>query len=223
MIQQPYQIGTVEPYDPPRIIAPGPPRWHALMVRPQREAATKAWLDRFGVYAFFPVTERWRIKPGHHAPIRCFARYLPGYLFAHFKGEPIWHNLFASPFVRDVIRLTATNEPGHLDPATITGLLAMREVDEKLAERRRLQRIIRQGDRARVKDGVFAGCQVEVVSVNSSRGKIKLMIFGQVREAEVDLDNLERTEPPCHDFPKEDLNGIDEVINKIAKRHSGKE
>ena len=71
------------------IYAPGQKRWHCLMVPPQGERRAKAWLAARGVYGFYPVEERTRVRLGrqstHERP------YIPGYVFAQFRGEPIWH------------------------------------------------------------------------------------------------------------------------------------
>ena len=53
-------VGDVVGYHTDRggIYVPGPARWYALRVRPQREDQAEAWLSMRGVYGFHPVLVR---------------------------------------------------------------------------------------------------------------------------------------------------------------------
>ena len=86
--------------------------WYAILVQPQRETRVIEWLATFGVYSFFPVEKKWRIRraarriPGgkilpdgrvgyfHERSI------LPGYVFSKFSGLPRWH------IIRDMPNIT---------------------------------------------------------------------------------------------------------------------
>lgn len=185
----PYTLGqTLPPPNLPEIMKPGPSRWFALIARPQREAAAKAWLDRHGVYAFYPVTEHWTHVRGH--AVKRYRKYLPGYVFAEFPGEPLWHNLWG-PFLRDVMRMS-NGTPGVLAPDTLARLFAMREVDEVLEAKRKAALAIHKGDRVRVRDGVYAGWEMEVVEISTSgKAKFRVTLLGE-REVEIDVDRLKK-------------------------------
>lgn len=167
------------------------PRWYALMVRPQQEESAHAWLERFGVVSFYPVVEARRSRRGKTFTYQ--RRYLPGYLFAKFPGEPIWHVLLSSPFIRDVIRMH-NGTPGILHPDTLHRLHAMRKLDLDIEARRRERRKINAGDMVRVKSGPLEGFEIETVEVDAAtgKGKFSVMIFGRVSDAEMSLDNVEK-------------------------------
>lgn len=167
------------------------PRWYALIARPQKEAAARAWLDRHGVVSFYPVTDARKMRRGK--PVHYERKYLPGYLFAQFPGEPVWHVLLASPFVHDVIRLH-NGTPGILHPDTLQRLHAMRQMDQEIEVKRRYRKMIRVGDRAKVRSGPFEGFEVETVEVDaaSGKGKFAIMLFGGPSNAEMSLDQVEK-------------------------------
>jgi transcription antitermination factor NusG len=172
------------------ILCDGELRWYALMVRPQREEAARVWLERYRVVSFYPVTDAKRMRRGK--PVHYERKYLPGYLFAQFPGEPIWHVLLSSPFVRDVIRLH-NGTPGILHPDTLTRLHAMRKMDMEIETKRRYRKMIRVGDRVKVKRGAMEGWEVEVVEIDAAAGKAKfaLQLLGACN-AEIEIDGLEK-------------------------------
>jgi transcription antitermination factor NusG len=162
------------------------------MVYPQREAPTRIWLEEHGVEAFYPVTSSSAIYRGKR--ITRTRRYLPGYVFAKFPGEPIWWRIMSDPRrnVRDVIRMH-DGTPGWLHAETLKQLEAMREVDEEAKERDRIARNIRRGDRVRIKTGPFTDfTDVEVVDVRGRQGIVHIMIFGRATEVEINLDGVEK-------------------------------
>jgi transcription antitermination factor NusG len=172
------------------IYHPGPLRWYALTVYPQRENAAKLWLDRYSVVSFFPVLEgrKWR----RNIMVPWQRRYIPGYVFAQFPGEPIWHVVQASPFIHGVLR-RHDGEPGILHPDTLHQLHAMRAMDGELEAKRAARRLIRKGDRVRLLDGPFKGSEVEVVEVDTAAGRAKfpIKLLGQ-HLAEIGLEKVEK-------------------------------
>jgi transcription antitermination factor NusG len=161
--------------------------WHALITYPQRERAGKLWLDRRGVYSFFPVKRQVRMAHGRR--IERDSRYLPGYLFAAFPGAPIWYKILGSPFISNAIR-GHNGEPGRLHPDSIVSLRAMASVDDEITNQWRVARTPRRGDRVRIKAGVFQGHEYEVVEIVSGNVRLKLQLLG--RELDVPLDGVEK-------------------------------
>jgi transcription antitermination factor NusG len=182
---------TLPPAEPHVIVAPGEARWHCLIVYPQREAPTRLWLGEHGVEAFYPVTiTKARYRGRDISRVR---RYLPGYVFAEFPGEPIWWRILGDDRrnVRDVLRMN-DGEPGRLHPDTLTQLQAMREVDEEIEELKRAARTIRKGDKVRIKVGEMVDWEVEIVDIKGPKGVFHVKLFGADHAAEVDLDKVEK-------------------------------
>jgi transcription antitermination factor NusG len=169
------------------IYTPGPARWYALIVRPQAEGKAEAWLQVQGVHAFHPVTYR-TVRVRGKAVTRT-SRYLPGYVFARFPGEMIWHRVAANNHVADCIRM-ASGQPGILRPSDLTALYAMRDRDEEARQRERHARAIRPGNTVRILSGIFEGAETEVVEIRAGKAIVRLTLFGTPRDAEVDISQL---------------------------------
>lgn len=171
------------------IYTPGPSRWHCLTVPPQGERRAKQWLDRRGVYSFYPVEERTRHRLGRQTTAE--RPYIPGYVFARFPGAPWWHLIMGDGHVYDVIRYTGAEEPAWLVEASLSSLMDMRSRAELLEEKRRRGMTIRKGDRVRIRDGVLAGNVVEIVELRATRGVFRMGLLG-LAEQEIELDRLEK-------------------------------
>jgi transcription antitermination factor NusG len=182
---------TLPPAPASAILTPGAPRWYCLIVYKEREAPTRLWLGEHGVDSFYPVTiSKQRYRGRDIARVR---RYLPGYVFARFNGDPIWWRIMGDERrnIRDVLRMH-DGTPGRLHEDTLTQLQAMREVDEALEERKRAARTIRKGDRVRIKVGELVDWEVEIVGIKGPRGVFHVKLFGSDHSAEVDLNNVEK-------------------------------
>lgn len=170
------------------VYAPDLPRWHAVMVKPQKEAAAQAWLDRCGVYSFYPVTTRTIMV--RHKRKQIVSRYLPGYLFARFPGIPIVHKVMARDLlIRDFMRLR-DGRIGILAPDDLEALHAMRAMDEEAKERIRQAALIRTGDKVRILSGILDGLDSEVVEIRGATAVVRLTMFGGERTADVDIAKL---------------------------------
>ena len=167
---------------PAALFVPGPRRWVPTCA-PLREDAAEAWLSRRGVYAFHPVTTR-------QVPVRGRAReyvrrYVPGYVFACFEGEPIPHRVLGGPFLTVVLR-ASNGSWGILGPDRLRRLHRMRRRDEVAEQRRRQAGLRRQdrerlrhGDRALFRAGPFAEFTGEVVEVEADGGvKVRFDLLG---------------------------------------------
>lgn len=165
------------------IVTPGPSRWYALRVTPQREDQAEAWLRLRGVYAFHPVLMR---RVTRHGKARDYARrYLPGYVFARFRGDPVRHAVLTCPFITGAL-CRSDGQWGVLEPQKLAAIHAMRKVDaEGEAARfardaaRRAAAMARPGDTALFTGGAFAGAQCEVVDLSADGGAtVRMRLFG---------------------------------------------
>lgn len=172
------------------IFTPTTARWHALLTAPQGEARAEAWLKARGVYSFHPVTRRVVTIRGK--AVSRVSRYLPGYVFARFPGEMIWHHVRACAHIRDCIRM-ASGEPGILRPADLTSLHDMRDRDDEAKEAQRRAAMIRRGDKVRIMTGLWQdSAPTEVVEIVNGKAKVRLIMFGAERLVEVDITALAR-------------------------------
>lgn len=184
MILLPETLSAAEPVRPgSEICWQGSPRWYALRVAPQREEQAEAWLGRRGVYAFHPVltvrTRRFGKLLEYHR------RYLPGYVFARFRGDPIRHRVTASPFILGALA-RACGEWGILDPSALRQIHAMRPIDAATeAARREAKARLRSrlaahvGGAAMFSAGAFAGQRCEVAELLADGGvKVRMALFG---------------------------------------------
>lgn len=171
---------------------PGDPRWHALIVIPQKEAAAEAVLARHGVYSFHPVTTRTTRVRGKRRTVQ--SRYLPGYVFARFPGPVIWHRLMASPLIADAVR-HSSGWPAVLAPQDLERLHAMRAIDEAEAERERQAKVIRRGDRVRILSGAFEGEEVEVLALDGGAVKVRMCIMGAELPVQIVFAGVEKIQP----------------------------
>lgn len=188
--QSAFRIGDVlPPRDVAGIVLPGPSRWYALRVAPQREDEVEAWLRRRGVYAFHPVLKRQTRARG---VVRTYhRRYVPGYVFARFCGDPVVHMVMSCPWVIGAL-CRADGHWGVLEPSHLQAIHAMRKRDERIERdlaadqlRRREASRMRAGDRAMFRVGPFAELPCEVVDLVADGGvRLRFQLFG--REVVVD-------------------------------------
>lgn len=185
---------------PPAIFLPGPSRWYALRVAPQREDQAEDWLDRRGVYGFHPVLKVARTR--HGKPRLYQRRYVPGYVFARFRGAPVVHEVLSCPWITGALA-RSDGEWGVLDGARLRALHAMRALDREVEELRNADRIRRMvaarpvlGERALFRVGPFAGVSGEVVELRAEGGvMIRLTLFGGEILAEARATDLVRLHP----------------------------
>ena len=177
------------------ITVPGTAGWYALRVAPQREGFVERWLGLRGVTGFHPVLRRRVVRFGR--PRESVTRYLPGYVFARFPGEPIPHAVQALPHILGAL----TARDGHwarILPSDLTALYEMREKDEQIddaraaaAARRKAAAALRSGSGALFRSGPLAGQPCEVVEISGTGDvRVKLHLFGAVRETSAQATDL---------------------------------
>jgi len=173
----------------------GKPYWYALRVVPQREDQAEAWLRLRGVYAFHPVLTR---KAKRFGAMREYQRrYLPGYVFARFPGDPVVHAVTSGPFITGAL-CRSDGTWGALEPKKLRAIHQMRKVDAEAdaarkAERarRRRQRLVGEGDSALFRSGPFSGFTCEVVELRASGGAmVRFSLFGRETSVEASTGDL---------------------------------
>lgn len=187
-------VGDAVAWDDKPLARPGPARWHALIVAPQREKLVVGLLDRSGISAFFPVIERSTRRRGKKVVYE--ARFLPGYVFARFPGPIVWPAVARIDAVRDMVRVR-DGRPAVLRAEDLDALYAMRsralaEIDDerRAREARRCALRARAGGRARIRSGAYAGQVVDVLEVDGARSRIVLPLFGSAVPGEIGTDDL---------------------------------
>lgn len=173
-----------------QIFEEGKPRWHALTVPVMKEAAAEAWLKRRGVYSFHPVKGKTVFIKGK--AIERKRRYLPGYVFARFPGQPIIHKVLASQFISGAISFKS-GVWGILSPDDLRGIHTMRDVDHEAETAKRSASLLSKGDRVRVLGGLTGDDdqEVEIVELTTDgRVKFKLRLFGTDVPAETSVDKV---------------------------------
>jgi transcription antitermination factor NusG len=176
----------------------GGPRWHALLTVAQGEYRAKDWLLRRGaVDAFYPVQRNRQCFKGRWMERE--TRYLPGYLFVKFAGEPYWARIFGedSPYIRDAIRLSpdrfGVRWPGILTSSTIEKIHAMRDNGSPLIQHWHEASQIRPGNRVRIIKGPLQDVgETQVVSIASGNAKLEIVMLGASRSVDVPLELLEK-------------------------------
>lgn len=177
------------------IFVQGAPRWHALRVAPQREDQAEAWLWRRGVYAFHPVEDKVSIVKGLRRTYQ--RRYLPGYVMAHFPGDPLIARVLACPFIAGAIQ-RADGEWGILLHGDLRRLHAMRKIDrareranEVRALRRKIRLALKPGDNVRLRVGPLSDLPCEIAEMISAAGAVvRYRMFGREYLAHVRTADL---------------------------------
>lgn len=187
-----YEIGQIIPLQYKRGIQGAimpEPLWYCFEVVPQADAKAKAWLDKQGVDAWYPVESAWKPVRGQRRKVQYERRVIPGYVLGHFLGWPQWDILFDSRYIRGVV-----STGGKPAPISEEAMLEMAQVPKALAEQRRAMleaRTLRVGDKATVKDGPLAGQCVEITTINGRAARFISDLFGG-REIEANIEALEK-------------------------------
>jgi transcription antitermination factor NusG len=191
-----FKIGqTVESAAPrPRLCLPGKSRWYALTVTLRGEARAQAWLRRRNVYSFFPVFRRSRVNRFTKAKSEYEVPIATGYLFAKLPGDPLWHEVKASRFVRGVIG--HNGQPVPLSAASVKGMHGLRGTLKAEQERLAAARQIRTGDRVAITQGPLAPLDVvEVTSLARDGVRVRFGLLGK-DEIEVTLSSVRKVGGP---------------------------
>ena len=182
-----YVPGKIYPYIKPRGIVSGPdtaPTWHALVVPPQKERATREYFRAQTMFAFYPSQAETRTIRGRRVekerPI------ITQHVYVQFRQAPQWdvmkenrrlitgvYSIGADPVVipSDIIR--------HLQGLTVEA--------ERLKQARAELLRVRAGDRAKIKEGPLSGFTVDVERVSNGMAWFDFITGGKGRAMVSDL------------------------------------
>jgi len=152
--------------------------WYAILTPPQREQRVVEWLAMFGIYSFYPVKKKWRVRRTNHRPLGAKSQVdgrtghyvdspiLSGYVFAKFSGMPRWHIIKDMPHISGV--LGHMGNPICLAYEDLKNLHDLRrrvtEMDEQAAQKPVI--VFRPGETVRVTEtGAMDGFIREVTKV----------------------------------------------------------
>lgn len=187
------QIGDEVPGPAPRssaVLLPCDPVWFVMQTMPQGEVKAKAWLSTYGVESWFPTETAWRQVRGQQRKEKYERRIIPGYLFSRFEHEPNWPTIRHS---KHKLRVVGVN--GSPISVTDEAMSDMQSIPERLREMKQMAiaaKIIKPGDRARIRDGYMRDWVVDVSEV--SNGIAKFVLPGGM-EAKIEVDRLDKEAP----------------------------
>jgi len=142
-----------------------PPVWHVLEVSAQKERATRERIKAEGEYAFYPSEERvWFVKG------KKFEREQPmitRMVYAKFTRAPHWDVMKERRIITGVFSINGV--PIAIPPDIIRRVQGLPTDAERLAAAKAELLRIREGDKAELTEGPFAGHVVDVFSVAHGR------------------------------------------------------
>lgn len=162
-----YQIGQIVPLDASRGILGGdiPATWYALLTAPQKERAACETLKAKGIHTAYPVRES-----SHRTRGKMIVRKLPvvsRIVYAKFERAPQWDVLKHRRIIQGVF--SYGDQPIEIHRDVIRAVMGLPTVAEELEAARREMLRVREGERARVVSGPFAGHLVDVRRVSHGR------------------------------------------------------
>lgn len=199
-------IGQVEPWEPARGFLGVPldePQWFILRTSPQKESAAAAKLAAHGVpETWYPTEPAWRRARGKRDRIPYERRIAPGYLFACFDREPVWHRVMDTlgRFVVGVVGIG--DQPYAVPLATLRQMKQVPKRIELLREQEtakekaaRLARLPQPGSLARLTQGPLAGFVIQVERID--RGIAAFILDGIRGTAEAESMERLPESAPC--------------------------
>lgn len=194
------RIGDVEAWQPsPGILGAtlAVPQWFILRTVSQKEKAAAAKLERLGVAeTWYPAEQAWRIQRRSKRDRVEYEKLIaPGYLFALFEHEPVWHRLWgkANGLVTGVVGID--DRPYAVPPAVLARMKMvpkriemLREQEEAREKAERLSRQPTPGRAARLTEGPLAGHIVQIERID--RGIARFILEGIKGEARA--ESMER-------------------------------
>lgn len=197
------EVGDREPWTPTRGILGeeyAVPQWFILRTVSQREKAAGVKLEAFGVLeTWYPAEEAWRIQRNAKRDRKEYEKLIaPGYLFALFGHEPLWHRLW--DVTRGlVIGVVGIDDRPYAVPEEVLSRMRLmpkriqllREAETAKEKAERLARQPAAGQRARLTEGPLAGMIVDVGRID--RGIAAFLLDGIKGTARV--EGMERVDP----------------------------
>lgn len=164
------------------------PVWYVLKCHRQAWAAN--WLEAQGVEAWYPTDTRFvtREKQGKRTRVQVIRPVVTGFVFAAFRGVPMWHMLKERSFGRVTGVLCVGDVPRRFTDAE---MMAMNDMPHRIASMREAEAArlrINAGDD--VRHPVFG--RVKVTGVDGPLAQIIAPMFGGEREVSAVVADLEK-------------------------------
>lgn len=190
-----YTIGQIVPLDyqeRPLHHGHGTAAWYGFQTPPLKEASAKAWVEHRGLEAWYPSETRWRRIPrGKRKRAPYEARIVPRYIFVRFPAAPNWSEIRRCRWLSRVIGVG-----GNPLPITDLVLSEMEGVPanlEAIRKREAFRRIIRPGDRVRIKSGAMVDYVVEVSDVHAGIARFIIPLLGD-KEMTIETTRLTKVQ-----------------------------
>ena len=186
-----YEYGKMYTYTPPRGIVGQKiePVWHALVVPPQKERATREYLRAQGIYAFYPSQLSSRTIRGKK--ITRERPMITQHVYARFTHTPQWDVLKEQRRVITGVYSIAS-VPIAIPSDVIRRLQGLTVEAERLREARAELLRVRAGDKAAIKGGPLAGFLVDVRTVSHGVAFFEFLTGGK---GSAEVGSLERVLP----------------------------
>lgn len=125
--------------------------WYAIHTHSRQEVRAESNLLAWNVETFLPRYLSRRRQEFRAEPVRTVKPLFPGYLFARFDAEAMFHNIRYTRGVHSIVSLGG--QPAPVDDAVISIIMSRRGEDGFV----RLGTEINPGDDVVVRDGTFSG------------------------------------------------------------------
>lgn len=125
--------------------------WYAIHTHPKQEARAEANLLAWKVETFFPKYLSRRRLEFKAEPVYTVAPLFPGYIFARFDAETMFHNVRYTRGVHSIVSMG--DRPVPIDDAVISMIMSRRGEDGHV----KLGDEINPGDEVVVREGPFSG------------------------------------------------------------------
>lgn len=197
-------VGPVEPIE--EIPAAGPPteqefRWYILKVQVNREDSIREALQRrvarAGLDAYFgeiviPTEDVVEFtKSGKKRTVK--RKLYPGYIMVSMVlNDDSWFLVRETPGIGDFTG--SAGKPTPMDPDEVRRIIRAKEEVGEAGEEARIAIPFSKGDRVRVKEGYFQNFEGDVDTIDSTNGRVTVMIhiFGRATPVELQHWQMER-------------------------------
>ncbi len=149
-------------------------KWYIVGIKPRKEKAVFAQLERIGVEYFYPVA---KIKKGKLLKEESL---FPGYMFAKFSIGENYNNVRFTRGIKNIVRFG--NSIPFLDDDFIEVLKSKVSGVIELGKP-----AVSQGETIRIKEGPFRGLIGEILSVKGSDERVVLLLKSASLSSKVEL------------------------------------
>lgn len=170
--------------------------WYVLTAMFNREYLVADWLETtFGHFTLIPLETRYRVKDPRRGGFRetripYQVALFPRLVLIGFASQPNWLEVMDNYHVQGVLGWNGT--PARMRDGEAERLRTASEALRK-AKQDEVTKPLASGEKARiVAPGLFVNHVVDIVSIQGKRARTIQNWFGQLREVEIPLTDLER-------------------------------